>query len=95
MGVSVGLFGFCLGLSYWDVVSLPEYTATMGYDKFAELMLQALFTSKLRIISVVCIAFCSLLAFGKLVQLLFFGRLRADESRVSSLIFSLFLLTSL
>jgi len=79
--VSIVLFGFCTIISYIDVISHPDYTINIPTSRFFLLIVESLLSTKIRIISVVCMAFCSLLIFGKLVQLLFFGHLRTDESR--------------
>lgn len=78
--VSCMAFGFSLGLTYWDV---SQISSTMNSEQFQEAMIVSLFSSKIRVISVLMMAFSLLLIAGKIIQLLFFGSLRGEESRVS------------
>ena len=77
--VSCMAFGFSLGLTYWDV---SQISSTMNSEQFQEAMIVSLFSSKIRVISVLMMAFSLLLIAGKIIQLLFFGSLRGEESRV-------------
>lgn len=81
--LSFPFFGICLSMACYEVTGLTEYSNTMPYNEKLDLLIQALFSSKLRITSVLSVSVCCILFFGKLLQSLFFGKLRTEESRVN------------
>lgn len=84
-GASVSFFGFCLGLSYWEVSTDEEFLNSTSLETTVSILAQTLLSSKIRILSVLNISFCFLLLLGKLVQIIFFGNLRTEESRVKKI----------
>ena len=79
--ISVCAFGVSAGMAYWEVTqALPN--ATWISDEFTEEFLLHIFRSKLRTICTFMMALSVLLVVGKIIQLIFFGKLRGEESRV-------------